>query len=249
MQKNMNPSEMAELSSQDLDAVITSCFASRYMTEPIPKLKFPENGAPAHVVYQLIKDLRTLDCRPNLNLASFVTTWMEPEAEKLMAEVRSTPAVVPLTPPLDAPPESHGRCPPPWPQSMDVNFIDADEYPSCTKISSRCVSMLAGLYHSPAVDAMGNGDAVGAPGVGSSEAIMLGGLAMKKRWAARRVAAGKDASKPNLVMGAETHVCWEKFCRYWCGNGDAAPPPRSAANPARGGVAPPIATARLSAMV
>ena len=52
---------------------------------------------------------------------------------------------------------------------MDVNFIDADEYPSCTKIASRCVSMLAGLYHSPAVDAKGNGDAVGAPGVGSSE--------------------------------------------------------------------------------
>ena len=45
---------------------------------------------------------------------------------------------------------------------------------------------------------------------------MLCGLAMKKRWSARRKAAGEDFTKPNLVMGAETHVCWEKFCRYWC---------------------------------
>ena len=122
-----------------------STFATRYMSSPIPKLKMPEEGIPAKVVYQVIKDLRSLDSRPNLNLASFVTTFMEPEAEKLMME------------------------------SLDVNFVDTEEYPSCQTIANRCVSMLAGLFHSPAVDEHGNGDAIGAPCVGSSEAIMLGG--------------------------------------------------------------------------
>jgi glutamate decarboxylase len=44
---------------------------------------------------------------------------------------------------------------------------------------------------------------------------MLGGLAMKWRWRKRMQDAGKPADKPNLVMGANVQVCWEKFCRYW----------------------------------
>ena len=44
---------------------------------------------------------------------------------------------------------------------------------------------------------------------------MLGGMALLWRWRARRQAAGLDASRPNLVMGANVQVCWEKFCRYW----------------------------------
>src|SRR5215469_12461777 len=50
---------------------------------------------------------------------------------------------------------------------------------------------------------------------GSSEACMLGGMALLWRWRARRRAAGLDASAPNLVMGSNVQVCWEKFCRYW----------------------------------
>lgn len=101
-------------------------------------------------------------------------------------------------------------------ESFDINFVDTEEYPSSTKISNRCVAMLAHLFHAPSVDPVtGKGDAVGTPCVGSSEAIMLCGLAMKKRWSEYRSANGLDISKPNLVMGAETHVCWEKFCRYW----------------------------------
>jgi glutamate decarboxylase len=166
-------------------SVLDSTYATRYMAEPIPAHKMPDNEIPAHVVKQVVRDLRTLDARPNLNLASFVTTFMEPEAEALMLE------------------------------SLNVNFVDSDEYPSSTLIANRCVSMLAHLYHSPAVDENGDGDAVGAPCVGSSEAIMLSGLALKKRWQTARAAAGLPADKPNLVMGSETHVCWEKFCRYW----------------------------------
>lgn len=176
---------LAQMDLEDADNIVDSTFATRYMTEPIPKCRMPDRGFPANVVYQVIKDMRTLDARPNLNLASFVTTWMEPEARQLMND------------------------------SVDVNFVDTDEYPSCTAIANRCINMLARLYHSPAVDEQGFGDAVGAASVGSSEAIMLGGLAMKKRWAERRKAAGLDSTKPNLVMSSCTHVCWEKFCRYW----------------------------------
>jgi hypothetical protein len=50
--------------------------------------------------------------------------------------------------------------------------------------------------------------------VGSSEAVLLGGLALKRRWTERRKAAGKDTSKPNIVMGTETHVVWEKLTNY-----------------------------------
>jgi len=44
---------------------------------------------------------------------------------------------------------------------------------------------------------------------------MLGGMALKWRWRERMRAAGKPTDKPNLVMGANVQVCWEKFCRYW----------------------------------
>lgn len=176
---------LAALAPEDRDDVADSAYATRYMSQPIPKNRLPNEGIPAPVAYQLIKDMRSLDSRPNLNVASFVTTWMEPEARQLIQE------------------------------SLDINFVNTAEYPSCTEMANRCVRMLACLYHAPSVDANGKGDAVGAPCVGSSEAIMLCGMAMKKRWAERRAAQGLDVSKPNLVMSAATHVCWEKFCRYW----------------------------------
>ena len=44
---------------------------------------------------------------------------------------------------------------------------------------------------------------------------MLGGMALLWRWRARRRAAGQAADRPNLVMGSNVQVCWEKFCRYW----------------------------------
>lgn len=169
----------------DDDEYVDSTYATRFMTQPIPKNRIPDDGVPAHVAYQLIKDMRSLDSRPNLNVASFVTTWMEKEARELMQE------------------------------SLDINFVNTAEYPSCAEMSNRCLRMLAALLHSPSVTANGTGDPVGAPCVGSSEAIMLCGLAMKKRWAERRARAGEDTGAPNLVMSAATHVCWEKFCRYW----------------------------------
>jgi glutamate decarboxylase len=141
---------------------------SRIAAEPVP----------ADVAYQLIHDELLLDGSARLNLATFVTTWMEPQAAQLMAE------------------------------SADKNMIDEDEYPQTAAIENRCIAMLAHLWHAPEP-----GIATGCSTTGSSEACMLAGMALKRRWRAR---VGDDpARKPNLVMGANAQVCWEKFCRYW----------------------------------
>ena len=56
---------------------------------------------------------------------------------------------------------------------------------------------------------------MGTSTIGSSEACMLGGLALKWRWREKMRKAGKPADRPNLVMGTNTQVCWHKFVRYW----------------------------------
>src|SRR5579871_4727082 len=95
-------------------------------------------------------------------------------------------------------------------ETFDKNMIDKDEYPQTAELEMRCVHMLAGLWHAP--DAAG---AIGASTIGSSEACMLGGLALKWRWRERMRKLGKPADRPNLVLGTNTQVCWHKFLRYW----------------------------------
>jgi glutamate decarboxylase len=96
-------------------------------------------------------------------------------------------------------------------ETADKNMVDKDEYPQTAEIEARCVRILAQLWNAPE----GAPDATGCSTTGSSEAAMLGGMALKWRWRERMRAAGKPTDKPNLVMGANTQVCWEKFCRYW----------------------------------
>lgn len=155
-------------------------YGSRYISEPVPKYELPEKQMPAAVAYQIIHDELNLDGNPALNLASFVTTWMEPEAEKLMME------------------------------TLNKNYIDQDEYPQTTEIQNRCVNMLSRLFNAPH-----DCEAVGTGTVGSSEAIHLAGLALKWNWRARRAAQGKPTDRPNIVMGHNVQVCWEKFARYF----------------------------------
>ena len=146
----------------------------------VPRFRLAEGQLSPDTAYQVVHDELMLDGNARLNLATFVTTWMEPKAEQLIAE-----------------------CAP-------KNMIDKDEYPQTAELERRCVNMLASLWHAP-----GTGEATGCSTTGSSEAAMLGGLAMKWRWRAAREAAGEPADRPNLVMGANVQVCWEKFCRYW----------------------------------
>jgi glutamate decarboxylase len=113
---------------------------------------------------------------------------MDPEAEKLMAE------------------------------TFDKNMIDKDEYPATAAIESRCIAMVAELFHAENLRDDDAASAIGATTVGSSEAVMLAGLALKWRWKQRFSTKDKDAWKtrtPNLVMGSNVQVVWEKFCRYF----------------------------------
>jgi glutamate decarboxylase len=81
-------------------------------------------------------------------------------------------------------------------ECIDKNMVDKDEYPQTAEIESRCVHMLADLWNSPAKT-----NTIGCSTTGSSEAAMLGGMAMKRRWEAKRKAAGKSIDKPNLEDG------------------------------------------------
>ncbi len=94
--------------------------------------------------------------------------------------------------------------------TADKNMIDKDEYPQTAEIEARCVDIIADLWNAPESE-----DAPGCSTTGSSEAAMLAGLALKWRWRQRMREAGKPTDRPNLVMGANVQVCWEKFCRYW----------------------------------
>jgi glutamate decarboxylase len=134
--------------------------------------------------YRFIHDELMLDGSSRLNLATFVTTWMDPEAEKLMAE------------------------------TFDKNMIDKDEYPATAAIEQRCVCMVADLFHAEDLRDDDPASAIGVSTIGSSEAVMLGGLALKWRWR-QRMGSGWRGRTPNLVMGSNVQVVWEKFCRYF----------------------------------
>ena len=95
-------------------------------------------------------------------------------------------------------------------ETADKNMIDKDEYPQTAEIEARCVRIISGLWCCP-----DEHHATGCSTTGSSEAAMLAGMALKWRWRERMRAAGKPTDRPNMVMGANVQVCWEKFCRYW----------------------------------
>jgi glutamate decarboxylase len=94
--------------------------------------------------------------------------------------------------------------------TVEKNMIDKDEYPQTAELESRCVEIIADLWNAPPSE-----QATGCSTTGSSEAVMLGGLALKWRWRERMRAAGRPTDRPNLVAGINVQVCWEKFCRYW----------------------------------
>lgn len=91
---------------------------------------------------------------------------------------------------------------------LDKNMIDKDEYPQTAEIESRCVNIIASLWNANPAEAIGTST------TGSSEACMLGGMAMKWRWRSAMKAKGKSCDRPNLVCGP-VQVCWHKFARYW----------------------------------
>jgi glutamate decarboxylase len=93
--------------------------------------------------------------------------------------------------------------------SLDKNLVDKDEYPRTAEIEERCVQMIAHLWSSPAA-----ANTTGTSTEGSSEAAMLGGMALLRNWRKRRRDEGQPADRPNLVTGP-VQICWHKFARYW----------------------------------
>jgi glutamate decarboxylase len=151
---------------------------AKFITQPAPDHKIPDGPMDPADAHLLIEQELLLDGDPERNLATFVTTWMGPDVDLLIA------------------------------RNLHRNFIDHAEYPQTAEIEQRCIRMLADLFNAP-------GETIGARTQGSSEAIMLGALAMKWKWKARREAAKKPTDKPNLIFGGDVHVVWEKFCRYF----------------------------------
>ncbi len=167
-------------SSADDAARLSICPMFTSEALEVPRRELPRGEMDPEVAYQIVHDELMLDGNARLNLATFVSTWMEPQADRLMAEC------------------------------LDKNMIDKDEYPQTAELESRCVAMLARLWHAPDPR-----QAAGCSTTGSSEAAMLGGLALKRRWQQRRRAEGKPADRPNIVMGVNVQICWEKFANYW----------------------------------
>ncbi|MGB8402462.1 MAG: glutamate decarboxylase [Mycobacterium sp.] len=164
-------------------STMSPAYTGRLSTAPVPSLRLPDDPMDPQAAYRFIHDELMLDGSSRLNLATFVTTWMDPEAEKLMAE------------------------------TFDKNMIDKDEYPATAAIEARCVSMVADLFHAEDLRDDDPASACGVSTVGSSEAVMLAGLALKWRW--REKVGDWKGRTPNLIMGSNVQVVWEKFCRYF----------------------------------
>ena len=153
-------------------------FDKNSAVKPLDKYKMPEKEADPKTMYQLIKDELMLDGNSRQNLATFCQTFVDEEIHQLMDDC------------------------------IDKNMIDKDEYPQTAEIESRCVNIIADMWHA------NPNEATGTSTTGSSEACMLGGMAMKWRWRNARKAQGKSTDKPNLICGP-VQVCWHKFARYW----------------------------------
>jgi glutamate decarboxylase len=103
----------------DSDETIEATYASRSFSHDIPKYRLPAAGMSPDAAYRLVHDELNLDGNPALNLASFVTSWMEPQADVLAAE------------------------------TLAKNLIDQDEYPQTEVVHQRVVSMIGRLFHAP----------------------------------------------------------------------------------------------------
>jgi glutamate decarboxylase len=154
----------------------------------------PETGHTAAVVSQRIRDELRGDGQPQRNLASFVTTWMEDEAEQLACE------------------------------SLNKNLINAAEYPQTEAMQQRVIHMIARLFHAnvPSPTATEPTSAcqagfIGTTTVGSSEAVMLALLAHKWNWKKQhqRNPHRSVKDRPYLIIGTHTHACFAKFARYF----------------------------------
>ncbi|OMO59899.1 Shikimate kinase [Corchorus capsularis] len=158
---------LSKTASESDASLHVSTFASRYVRASLPRFQMPDCAIPKEAAYQIINDELMLDGNPRLNLASFVTTWMEPECDKLIMA------------------------------AINKNYVDMDEYPVTTELQA------TRLFNAP----LGESEAaIGVGTVGSSEAIMLAGLAFKRKWQHKRKA---EASGGFIAPFLEPELEWD----------------------------------------
>jgi glutamate decarboxylase len=182
----------------------------RLAHEPVPRHALPRHQMLPDTALQVVRDELMLDGNARLNLATFVTTWMEPQAQLLMTEC------------------------------LQKNMIDKDEYPQTAELEARCVNILADLWHAPEGRNATGCSTTGSSEACMLAGMALLWRWRERRRAAKTAADRPSASShptappsasshptappnasshptapPNLVMGANVQVCWEKFCRYW----------------------------------
>lgn len=165
-------------------------FSSSYdSTQLIPRFEIPEESSESSLVAKYLREELSLDGNPTLNLASFVNTEIAPTASELVKD------------------------------NIVKNLADNDEYPSLIEFQTRCINILSNLWHAPTkFNRQMNREvptSVGTPTTGSSEAVMLAGLAMKKAWQAKRKQQGKSIENPNILMATCAQVALEKFASYF----------------------------------
>ena len=191
---------MALHNTSKLKAKPTCAVESDAMSSDAKSYLFPETSREPEAVYRTIHDQLVLDGNSQQNLATFCTTWIEPEVKQLMDE------------------------------SADKNMIDKDEYPQTAAIEERCVHMLANLWNSPEA-----ASTIGCSTTGSSEAAMLGGLALKWKWRKRQRAPGKVDRDAEPGDGAGAGVLAQILPLLRCGDSRGADGGRAAAADAGGG--------------
>jgi len=177
----------------DSTSYLTPTYGRVLFNEDIPKNKLPENSHDPRAVYRFIRDELQLDGNPTLNMASFVTTVMDDEANRLISE------------------------------NLGKNYIDTEVYGRTAEIEKRCVKTLLDLYNAPnpMLDAEElaqdnhSPSSWGTLAVGSSEALMLCALSHKRRWMDVRKAQGLSTERPCIVLGSDVHITWVKFAEYF----------------------------------
>ncbi len=158
----------------------SSIYANSYFETELPKTKLPEQSLDPKTAYRLIHDELATQGNPMLNMASFVTTVMDEECDRLITE------------------------------NLGVNYIDTEVYRANSNIQARCVDILNDLCNAPDIN-----KSWGTECVGSSEAVMLAMLAHKRAWQEKRKAEGKPFDNPNIVMGNDVHLVWNKGAIYF----------------------------------
>ena len=96
-----------------------SIFGSRVMREPAPAERIPQHRTRAEIAYQMVKDETFPQTQPRLNLATFVTTYMDEYGTRLMNE------------------------------AVGINYIDETEYPRVAVMCGRCINMVANMWNTP----------------------------------------------------------------------------------------------------